>query len=111
MTGLAALTMFAGAAGLLAVISFGEFRDSFDRVASSQLSTMMAAAQLKQESEAVTGLAPGLLAQGLDQGSLLALSTTAYRRQRALEQLIEKLRMHAADRPELSEIQSASREL
>lgn len=111
MTGLAALTIFAGAAVLLAVTSFGQFRTSFDRVASTQLNAMMAAAQLKQESEAVTGLAPGLLAQGYDQGSLLAFSTMAYTRQTALQQLIEKLRIYAAGTPEIESIQTASQAL
>ncbi len=108
MAGLAILTLFAVSAGVLAVASFSEFRDSFDRVASSQLNAMVSAAHLQQESEALAGLAPGLLAKGFDQGSLIAFATTAYSRQAVLQQLVDNLRAHAGDRQGLAEIGAAS---
>jgi hypothetical protein len=111
MAGLAALTVFAVTAGLLAITSFGEFRSSFNRMASTQLNTMMAAAHLKQESEGIAGLAPGLLAQGFDQGSLLAFSTTTYTRQTRLQQLIDSLRLYGGDSPQIADIQAASQAL
>jgi len=46
MTGLATLALFTAIGGIVAVLSFNQFRESFDRVASTQLDTMAAAAQL-----------------------------------------------------------------
>ena len=92
MTGLATLALFTAIGGAVAVLSFNQFRESFDRVASTQLDSMAAAAQLEQESQALAGLAPDLFVKGLGTGTLLAFTTEVYGQQVALQQLIQKLR-------------------
>ncbi len=91
MLGLAALALVIAVAGVVAVLSFSQFRSSYDRVASTQLRTMETASRLEQESELLSDLAPGLFVKGLDTGTLLAFTTQVYERQVALQQLIGEL--------------------
>jgi class 3 adenylate cyclase len=111
MTGLAILALFTGIGGTVAVFSFNQFRESFDRVASTQLDTMAAAAQLEQESQALAGLAPDLFVKGLGTGTLLAFTTEAYGQQVALQQLIQNLSDTVGDTVNVSRIGSATENL
>jgi class 3 adenylate cyclase/HAMP domain-containing protein len=111
MTGLAILALVAAIGGGVAVVSFDQFRDSFDRVASTQLDSMVAAAQLEQESQALAGLAPELFVKGLGTGTLLAFTTEVYGQQVALQQLIEKLSLYAGDTASVSRIETATQDL
>ena len=111
MTGLATLALFTAIGGAVAVVSFNQFRDSFDRVASTQLDTMAAAARLEQESQALAGLAPDLFVRGLGTGTLLAFSTEVYGQQVSLQQLIQKLSTYVGDTASVSRISSAADDL
>ena len=111
MTGLAALVLFTAIGGVVAVMSFYQFRQSFDRVASTQLDSMAAAAQLEQESQALAGLAPDLFVKGLGTGTLLAFTTEVYDQQVALQQLIQKLSDHVGQTANVARISSATDDL
>ncbi|MDX1425790.1 MAG: hypothetical protein R3322_21785, partial [Kiloniellales bacterium] len=111
MAGLAILTLITATGGALAVYSFNQFRESFDRVASTQLGTMAAAAQLEQESQALAGLAPDLFVKGLSTGALLAFNTDVYGQQVSLRQLIQQLRDHVGETESVTRISSASENL
>ncbi|MDX1489369.1 MAG: hypothetical protein R3268_14260, partial [Acidiferrobacterales bacterium] len=111
MAGLATLTLITAAGGIVAVFSLNQFHESFDRVASSQLGTMAAAAQLEQESQALAGLAPELFVKGLGTGSLLAFNTQLYGQQTRLQQLIQKLRDYVGDAKSVDLIETASENL
>jgi len=111
MAGLATLTLITAAGGVVAVFSLNQFHESFDRVASSQLGTMAAAAQLEQESQALAGLAPELFVKGLGKGSLLAFNTQLYGQQTRLQQLIQKLRDYVGDAKSVALIETASENL
>ena len=111
MTGLTILALFTAIGGIVAVLSFNQFRESFDRVASTQLDTMAAAAQLEQESQALAGLAPDLFVKGLGTGTLLAFTTEVYGQQVALQQLIQKLSDYVGDTASVSRIGSATEDL
>jgi adenylate cyclase len=111
MAGLATLTLITAAGGIVAVFSLNQFHESFDRVASSQLGTMAAAAQLEQESQALAGLAPELFVKGLGTGSLLAFNTQLYGQQTRLQQLIQKLRDYVGDAKSVALIETASENL
>ena len=91
LAGLALLTAFIALSGGLAVHSFGQLQKSFDRVASTQLATMIAAAELRQESEMLTSLAPSLFARDITRGSLTNFATRTFRLQSSLQQLIAAL--------------------
>ncbi len=111
MTGLAALALFTAIGGVVAVISFYQFRQSFDRVTSTQLDSMAAAAHLERESQALAGLAPNLFVKGLGTGTLLAFTTEVYDQQVALQQLIQKLSDHVGQTESVSRIGSATDDL
>jgi hypothetical protein len=106
--GLAALAFFTIAACVIAVVSFNELRRSLDRIASTQLDTMVAAAQLRQDSEAITALAPSLFAKGLDQSTLLDFSVQIYNRQVELNAQIDELAKFVESGNEIPEIKAAS---
>jgi adenylate cyclase len=111
MAGLTALALFTAAAGAIAVVSFEEFRDSFDRVATTQIDTMDAAARLERQGEVLTGLAPRLFVQGLEQGSLLAFTADSYAQQATLRKLIDQLAERLGDSEALTQVNEASASL
>ncbi len=75
----------------MALSTFGELRRSFDRVVSNELASILLADELKQRAEALSGQAPSLYAQGLNQDALLKYSMTSYSEQERLQQLLYKL--------------------
>lgn len=109
LVGLALLTIFIAISGGLAVYSFNQLRKSFDRVASTQLDTMVAAAQLRQESEVLTSLAPSLFASDITTGSLTNFSTKAFRLQSTLQQLVQALTKQLGDESGVREIDQIAR--
>lgn len=111
MTGLATITLFTAIGGAVAVISFNQFRTSFDRVASTQLQTIAVATRLQQESGMLSDLAPGLFVKGLGAGTLLAFNTQVYERQVALQQLIAELGQLADDTADVARIDATSQAL
>ena len=78
MLAVIALSLFVVVCGAIALSSFNAFHRSFDRLASTQTNTLIATAKLQQESEALAGYAPKLLAKGLDQKSLMEFSADVY---------------------------------
>ena len=79
LAGLALLSAFITISGGLAVYSFNQLHTSFNRVASTQLDIMIAAAKLRQESEVLTSLAPSLFARDITKGSLANFATRTFR--------------------------------
>jgi signal transduction histidine kinase/CheY-like chemotaxis protein len=75
----------------MALSTFGELRRSFDRVVSNELAAILLADELKQRTEALSGQAPSLYAQGLNQDALLNYSMTSYSEQERLQQLLYRL--------------------
>ncbi|QIG51163.1 hypothetical protein G5V57_27630 [Nordella sp. HKS 07] len=104
LTGLALLATFIVVSAGLAVYSFNQLHESFDRVASTQLATMVAAAQLRQESEILASLAPSLFAQDMTVGSLTEFSTKTFRLQSSLQKLIQALTKELGNKSDVSEI-------
>ena len=109
LAGLALLTTFIAISGGLAVYSFHQLHKSFDRVASTQLATMVAAAQLRQESEVLTSLAPSLFARDITVGSLTNFSTKTFRLQSTLQQLVQALSKQLGDKSGVREIDQIAR--
>ena len=109
LAGLALLTAFIALSGGLAVYSFNQLHKSFDKVASTQLATMVAAAQLRQESEVLTSLAPSLFARDITTGSLTSFATKTFRLQSSLQQLIQALTQQLGDRSDVKEIDRIAR--
>ena len=108
MMAVAILSVFVVVSGTIAIYSFNEFHRSFDRLASNQTNTMIAAAKLQQESEALAGYAPKLFAKGLDQGALLQFSTDAYTKQAKLQSLIHELAQYVGETGGIAGIRSTS---
>ena len=75
----------------MALSTFGELKKSFDRVVSNELAAIVLADELKQRAEALSGQAPSLYAQGLNQSVLLEYSMTSYSEQERLQQLLHRL--------------------
>ncbi|WP_051341514.1 PAS domain S-box protein [Azospirillum halopraeferens] len=92
VVGMAVLTL---AACVTAILALGDFRNSFDHVASSQIDTMMVAAELGRRSEALIGRAPALLLAGSDRERRDVMADAA-EQQRSLDALVRRL---AAARP------------
>jgi signal transduction histidine kinase/CheY-like chemotaxis protein len=76
---------------VIALSSFAELRASIDRVASNDLEAIILADQLKQRAEALSGMAPSLYAQGLNQDALLKYSMTSFSEQQRLQSQISVL--------------------
>lgn len=104
LAGLALLTGFIAISGGLAVYSFNQLHKSLDRVASTQLAMMVAAAQLRQESEVLTSLAPSLFARDITKGSLTGFATKNFRLQSSLQTLIQALTKQLGDKSGIGEI-------
>jgi signal transduction histidine kinase len=75
----------------MALSTFAELKRSFDRVVSNELAAILLADELKQRAEALSGQAPSLYAQGLNQDALLKYSMTSYSEQERLQQLLYRL--------------------
>ena len=65
---------------------------------------MVAAAQLRQESEILASLAPSLFAQDMTVGSLTEFSTKTFRLQSSLQKLIQALTKELGNKSDVSEI-------
>ena len=109
LAGLALLTTFIAISGGLAVYSFDQLNKSFDKVASTQLATMVAAAQLRQESEVLSSLAPNLFASDMTRGSLTNFSTKTFRLQSTLQRLVQELTKQLGDKSGVREIDQIAR--
>ena len=72
----------------IALSSFAELRRSIDNVVSNELKAILLADELKQRAEALSGMAPSLYAQGLNQDLLLKYSMSSYSEQERLQTLI-----------------------
>ncbi|MCG4453105.1 response regulator [Pseudomonas sp. MMS21-TM103] len=94
--------------GLLAAFSLKDIHRIFDRVASTQTDSLIAAARLSQSSEALAGFAPKLFAKGLDQTSLVQFSLQVYLQQESLQKLIEQLGSVVGPSDSLATIKSSS---
>lgn len=108
MAAVAALTTFIVLTGAIAILSFKEFQRNFDRLASTQTDAMLAAAQLRQDSEALAGLAPKLAVKGLDQSSLMEFSVEVFTRQAALQTLIGELTGYFGETESIGTIETTS---
>ena len=75
----------------MALSTFSELKSSFDRVVSNEIAAILLADELKQRAEALSGQAPSLYAQGLNQDALLKYSMTSYSEQERLQQLLNRL--------------------
>ena len=75
----------------MALTTFNELKNSFDRVVSNEIAAILLADELKQRAEALSGQAPSLYAQGLNQDALLKYSMTSYSEQERLQQLLRRL--------------------
>ena len=91
MACLAGLSLVLVLVSVIAIVSFGELKKSFDRVVSNEVAAILLADELKQRSEALAGLAPSLYAQGFNQDALLRYSMTTYSEQERLQQLLSQL--------------------
>ena len=102
------LSLFVVVSGAIAIFSFNEFHRNFDRLASTQTNTLIAAAKLQQESEALAGYAPKLLAKGLDQTSLMEFSVDVYAKQAKLQSLIDELTGYVGETGSITTIKATS---
>ncbi len=75
----------------IALTSFNDLKNSFDRVVSNELVSILLADELKQRAEALAGMAPSLYAQGLNQDALLKYAMTSYSEQERLQRLLDRL--------------------
>ena len=108
MLALVALSLFVVVCGAIAIFSFNEFHRSFDRLASTQTNTLIATAKLQQESEALAGYAPKLLAKGLDQKSLMEFSADVYAKQAKLQSLVDELTEYVGETGSITTIKATS---
>ena len=104
----AVLSLFVVVSGTIAIFSFKEFHRNFDRLASTQTNTLIAAAKLQQESEALAGYAPKLFAKGLDQTSLMEFSVEVYAKQASLQALIDELIGYVGESGSIATIKETS---
>jgi signal transduction histidine kinase/DNA-binding response OmpR family regulator/HAMP domain-containing protein len=108
MLALGALSLFVVVCGAIAISSFNAFHRSFDRLASTQTNTLIATAKLQQESEALAGYAPKLLAKGLDQKSLMEFSADVYAKQAKLQSLVDELTEYVGETGSITTIEATS---
>ena len=108
MLAVVVLSLFVIVSGAIAIFSFNEFHRNFDRLASTQTNTLIAAAKLQQESEALAGYAPKLLAKGLDQTSLMEFSVDVYAKQARLQSLIDELIGYVGENGSIATIKATS---
>lgn len=111
MLAVVALSLFIVVSGTIAIFSFNEFHRSFDRLASTQTNTLIAAAKLQQESEILAGYAPKLLAKGLDQRSLMEFSADVYATQAKLQSLVDELTGYVGETGSIATIKATSASL
>ena len=71
LTGLALLMLLTILGGVVAIYSFREASNVFTTVASTKIDIMSDAAELREHTQAIASLAPGLFARELNGGSLL----------------------------------------
>lgn len=109
MAGVAVLGLIVLASGVIALLSFFEIRRSFDRVASGQ-SASIVAARLGQTSEALAGLAPTLYAAADPAASRQIAQQVSGERQR-LGELTSELGTYLDPGEALTTIRSTSAEL
>jgi signal transduction histidine kinase/HAMP domain-containing protein len=109
--GLAAMALVTIGGSLIAVLSFNQMRGSLDHIASTQLDTMVAAAQLRQDSQAIAGLAPSLIVKGLEQKTLIDFSLKIYSQQTQLQILINQLAEYVEAGANITRINTASADL
>ncbi|MBC2834553.1 response regulator [Paragemmobacter straminiformis] len=72
----------------IALSSFSQLRGTIDRIVSKDLEAILLADELKQRAEALSGMAPSLYAQGLNQDALLKYTMTSFSEQERLQLLI-----------------------
>ena len=108
MLAVGALSLFVLAGGAIAIFSFNEFHRSFNRLASTHTNTLIAAARLQQESEALAGYGPKLLAKGLDQRSLIEFSADVYAKQAKLQSLVDELTGYVGETGSITTIKATS---
>src|SRR5262245_42954552 len=104
LVGLVLLVLFSLLGGTIALLSFRQANEAFSFVASKQIATMSDAAILRQQTQAISALAPGLFARELDDGALLAFTTKLFNQQNDLQALIQKLTDQIGDNPKLGAI-------
>ncbi|CAN7656813.1 adenylate/guanylate cyclase domain-containing protein [Mesorhizobium sp. LjNodule214] len=104
LTGLALLVLLTVLGGVVAIHSFREANNVFTTVASTQIDTMSDAAELREHTQAIASLAPGLFARELNEGSLLDFTTKAFNQQNQLQALIDKLSSQVKDSQGLASI-------
>jgi len=109
LAGLALLAAFMAISGGLAVYSLNQLHKSFDRVASTQLATMVAASELRQQSQVLSSLAPSLFASDITKGSLTSFATQNFRLQSTLQKLIQALTKQLGKNSGIEEIDRIAR--
>ncbi len=77
---------------ILAITSFSDMRQSFDKAVNEQFSAIQTAEALKQQAGVLSRLAPDLFARGSDQNALLTFSMESFREQSELQTRIDELR-------------------
>ncbi len=108
MLAVVTLSLLVVGSGTIAIFSFNDFHRNFERLASTQTSTLIAAAKLQQESEALAGYAPKLLAKGLDQTALMEFSVEVYAKQDKLQSLIQELTGYVGETDSIATIKETS---
>src|SRR5690242_4359679 len=111
MAAVALLTLFTVVSGIIAEASLSKLQRGFERVASTQLDVLMAASELRQESEAAAGFAPNLYVKGLEQGTLLNYSLQIYSEHSRLDALVKKLSSFTGPAADIGAINRASASL
>ncbi len=104
LTGLALLVLLTVLGVVVAIYSFREANSVFTTVASTQIDIMSDAAELRENTQAIASLAPGLFARELNGGSLLDFTTKAFNQQNELQALIDKLSSQVKDSQRLASI-------
>jgi hypothetical protein len=110
MAAVIALGLIVLASGLIAVLSFIEIRRSFDRVASGQQASIVAA-KLGQSSEALAAIAPTLFATGSKQSSSTELAKQVGSQRQRLEELTAELGAYLDSGEAIATVRSTSAEL
>ena len=108
MVAVVVLTVFTLISGAIAIFSFNQFHNDFDQMASTQSESMIAAAKLQRDSEALAGFAPSLYAKGLDQSTLLQFSIAVYTQQAKLQALIDELAKYVGETDSIKTIKATS---
>ena len=93
----------------IALSSFSQVRGTIDQVVSKDLEAILLVDELKQRAEALSGMAPSLYAQGLNQDALLKYTMSSFTEQERLQSLIGLL--GSASALDMSPIEEAKSKL